>query len=713
MSKLEYCREDDIVTIRIGSAGRANTTNAAFQLALTGALERLEAEQDLAGVVLTSAKSHFLLGGDLDEMLAEKRDDKAALLAMLRAFKANLRRLERLRAPVVAALNGSALGSGLEVALACHRRIMCDSVGAVVGFPEVSLGLIPGAGGIVRTTRLLGVEKALRVLTEDRRYGAAEALSLGLIDEIASSGSELEARAHAWIRKVRETNMIFAQRWDRKGDGVPGGATDSQELAGQQPIWPVTAVLKHQGLQPAREEILSVAMEAARLEFDAALNVESRRWVKTFTSQVTKNMITAFHLHLRDVRRGKGRPGAPAKALIQKVGVIGAGMMGQGIACVSALAGIDVALIDTSLERAEAGRAYTRKVAEVAVGKGGLTVAQAEGAINRVRVADDYSVLAGCDLVIEAVFEKMPLKQKVVAEAWPNLGKGAVWGTNTSTLPVSELAQSSADPSRFVGIHFFSPVDRMELVEIVRGKETSEATLATAFDYVRQIGKTPIVVRDSLGFFTSRTFQTTLYEAAQLVVDGVHPRRVDSLARAAGLPVGPLSVSDEVSLKLMVDVRSTQTEMGWFRTDDDPTPAAWALVEGMVRNGRGGRQYGGGYYDYGAGGKEVWPALLETHYRADVSTSDEDVKDRILFRAVIETLKCLQEGVLDSVADANVGSLLGIGAPPHTGGYVQFVNAYGLQGFERRCAQLQDRYGERFRCPDIVPALIAKGAEFV
>ncbi len=467
-----------------------------------------------------------------------------------------------------------------------------------------------------------------------------------------------------------------------------------------------------QGRLPAPERILDTMVEAGRLDFETAQRVETRNFVSLVTHPVAKNMITAFFFQLNQVHGGASRPDGLEATSVSKLGVVGAGMMGAGIANVATKAGLDVVLKDVSLEGAQKGKAYSDKVFGKRVARGRMTEPQKQAAMDRIHPTDDLADLEGCDLIIEAVFEQLELKDQVVKETESRLAEGGIWGSNTSTLPITRLAQASSRPERFIGLHFFSPVDKMPLLEIVLGKETSDETLARAFDFARQIGKTPIVVEDSLGFYTSRTIGTHLHEAVQLLAEGVAPARIEGLARGLLYPTPPLALNDEVSLRLGLQIYDTQVASGLRDASSDPTPGATAVIRTMVEElDRPGRFAGRGFYDYPGEGKRLWDGLARWR-RDDVALTDGDIEDRLLFRPVLETLRCLQEGVLRSVADANIGSIMGIGAPVWTGGYLQFVNTYGLDRFVARCRELEARFGDRFAPPENLLAHASRGEPF-
>ena len=703
MSVFKYEKDaDGIVTITMDMNGPVNAMNDEYRIAMSETVEKLEQEQGLTGVVLASAKKVFFAGGDLKELLQIEKGQEAQFMDMLRTTKSVLRRLEKLPVPVAAAINGAALGGGFEICLCCNYRVAWDNRSVQLGLPEVGLGLLPGGGGVVRMVNLLGLEKAMPYLLEGRKVAPAKALAEGMIHETVGSVEELVPRAKAWILANRDAENVAVQPWDRKGHRIPGGSASSPQLA--QLIMGAPAMLRQQtrGLLPAPEKILDCAIEAARLDFDTALDIESAGLTAMVVTPQAKNMITTFFFGMNKVNGGASRPQDVDKYTTQKVGVLGAGMMGQGIAYVTAMAGIDVVLKDISAESAARGKAYSENLLGKAVARGRMTQDKMDQVLALIKPTDNDEDLRGCDLIIEAVFENIELKNKITAATQQYLAEDGVWGSNTSTLPITQLAQASARPENFIGIHFFSPVDKMPLVEIIMGDQTSDETLARAFDYTRQIKKTPIVVNDSLGFFTSRTFGTYLDEGVRLLLEGAHPVQIDNLGKALGMPVGPLAVHDEVSLELTRKVAETQMAVGvagkWGEQD------AMAEVVSTLINDyqRGGRAHGGGFYEYQEdGSKAIWPKLFELYYKEDVSIPEQDIKDRLLFRQVIEALKCLETKVLRSVDDGNIGSIMGIGAPVWTGGLIQFVNTYGAQNFVERCNELSQAYGERFAPPKI------------
>ena len=672
---IHFERDDEgIVTLTMDMSGSANVMNAEYHRDMGEAVARLEASRDdITGVVLTSAKKTFFAGGDLNLLITITPENATEALGFLEEIKGQLRRLELLGKPVVAAINGSALGGGLEIALACHHRVVLDDDKIKLGLPEATLGLLPGGGGVTRMVRLLGVQAALPLLMEGKQLRPARALQAGIVHELAATREELIAKARAWIKE----NPAPQQPWDQPGHTVPDVRVGDPNLYGLLAAAPAVLRKKTHGVYPAPEKVLAAAVEGALVDFDTALRIEARYFVELAAGQVSKNMINTLWFQLNEITAGRSRPSGVERSKVSKVGVLGAGMMGAGIAEVSAKAGIEVVLKDVTLEAARRGA----------------------GDAPGITPTDSDADLAGCDLVIEAVFENRELKNKVLPDAEAAALPDAVIASNTSTLPITGLASAVTDPSRFIGLHFFSPVPKMRLVEIIRGEKTSDETLARAFDYVLQIGKTPIVVNDSRGFYTSRTFGTYVTEAVSMVAEGVAPALIENVARRAGMAVGPLAVSDEVTLTLQLKIRDQTLA-------DDPTAAgalgdhpAFRVLEELVAEGRTGKSGGAGFYEYPEGGKKfLWPGLSR-YARADAGVTEQDVEDRLLFIQSLETVRCLDEGVLASVGDANVGSVFGFGFAPWSGGTVQFVNSYGLTEFVQRADYLADTYGERFRPP--------------
>jgi len=562
----------------------------------------------------------------------------------------------------------------------------------------VSLGLIPGATGITKTVRKLGLVAAQPYLVEGKLFGPREAIELGWLEGLGDSVVQLRALALAWI----EANPGAAQPWDRRDYRMPGGLPSSPKIAVALSVAPAMLLQKTRGLYPAAEAILETMVEGAQVDYDTATRIESRHLAKIMVGQIAKNMITAFFFNMNAIKSGKSRPAGFEKWKPKKVGILGAGMMGAGIAHANAARGIACVLKDVSIDKAEAGVAAVRRITAPQVAKGRLDAAQELLLLSLVTPVADAAGLDGCDLVIEAVFESRELKAAVTREAEPMLAPGGVFATNTSTLPITGLAAASRSPQRFVGLHFFSPVHRMRLVEIIRGRQTSEETVARAYDYVAALGKTPIVVNDSRGFFTSRVFGTFVMEGAAMLAEGITAPLIEHAAIAAGMPVGPLAVLDETSLALSVHVmEQTRADLAVEGRRFEPSTGE-QLVERMVKElGRAGRAAGGGFYDYPKGeGKHLWPRL-KTLFEAPAGSAAaqpaiESLMRRFLYRQSIETARCLAEGVLTSVHEANIGSIFGIGFPAWTGGAIQFIASEGRDAFFARADELAAAHGARF-----------------
>ena len=705
--------QDQIVVLTLDLPGQsANTMNAVYREAMAATVARLEEEKDhIAGVVITSAKKTFFAGGDLNELIAVDKADAKAFYDGVRVLKAQLRRLEALGRPVVAAINGAALGGGWEICLACHYRIALDEPSVQLGLPEVTLGLLPGGGGVVRMVRLLGLEKALPYLLEGKKVRPQQALQAGLIHALATDRDAMLAQARAWIL----ANPEARQPWDNKGYQIPGGTPSHPKVAQMLAIAPSILRSKTQGCFPAPEKILCAAVEGAQVDVDTAHLIETRYFTELVTGQVAKNMIGTFWFQLNDINAGRSRPAGIAPYVTRKLGVLGAGMMGAGIAYVSACAGIDVVLKDINLAAAERGKAHAAALLDKKLGRGQVSAEQRESILARIFPTQDDGDLAGCGLIIEAVFEDRELKAKVSAAAQRVVGADAVIASNTSTLPITGLATAVPDPAKFIGLHFFSPVDKMALVEIIKGAHTSDETLARGFDFVLQIKKTPIVVNDSRGFFTSRVFATFTNEGIAMLGEGVAAPLIETEARKAGMPVGPLAVSDEVSLSLMSHIRQQTAKDLLAEGQAVLAHPATAVIERLVNEfKRLGKAAGGGFYEYPSGGqKYLWPELKQRFERPEQRISAQDVRDRLLFIQAIETVRCVEEGVLMSTADANVGSIFGIGFAAWSGGALQFINQYGLNDFIARARYLAEQYGERFTPPALLLQKAARGESFV
>lgn len=706
--------EDGIVLLTIDDPNqRVNTMNEEFVSSLDEALTAVTAE-DVTGVIITSGKKTFFAGGDLNDLLAADPDRVDEFTAFVTRNRDLLRRLETLPVPVIAAINGSALGGGLELALATHRRIAVDDPGLRLGLPEVTLGLLPGAGGVVRSVRLLGVQKALsELLLPGRPLTAAAARELGIVDQLVSTADELIPAARAAIA----ADPSPSQPWDRTDYVLPGGAPGDRSGA-LNPVLPLLPARLRADLKgadyPAPQNILKAAVEGAQVDFDNALKIETRYFVDLALGQVAKNMIKANFFDLATVTGLRGRDAARTPWAAEKVLVLGAGMMGAGIAYQCARAGIEVILKDVSREAAERGKAYSRRVLDKQVAAGRITDTERDTVLNRITATDDVADATGADLLIEAVFEDPALKATVLAEAEKVLAPGALVGSNTSTLPITGLAEGAAEPADFIGLHFFSPVDKMPLLEIIKGERTSDESVSRALDLARQISKTPIVVNDSRGFFTSRVIGTFVNEALAMLGESVPAPVIEQATLQAGYPAPALQLADELNLELLRRVRDASRAAAQGAGDTwTPHPAEAVLDRMLGEFNRAGRLAGAGFYDYDEAGKRVgvWPGLTQAFTLRPSEIPFVDLKERLLFIEATESAKCLEEGVLQSVADANVGSLLGIGYPGWTGGVLQYIDGYpgGVAGFVARADELADAYGDRFTPPPLLRQIAAEG----
>ena len=699
--------DDGILVATMDLPGRTmNVVGDALMSGIAEAVERLAADPAVKGLVLASAKADFCAGGDLDGMFAWTRPEQPFEMSM--AMKRVLRRMETCGKPVVAAIAGHALGGGLEIALACHARIAIDDAKIKLGQPEVKLGLLPDGGGTQRLPRLLGQQAALQLMIEGNDLSPAKALAMGLLTELATDADDLMFRARTWCA----THPDARQPWDTPKFRWPGGDSRSPAALQMFSVAPSVAAARSQGNYPAVQHIMSCVFEGGLLDFDAACELESRFFAACAMSPQSKNMIGTLWFQLNAVKKGASRPAGFAAQPVRRLGVVGAGMMGAGIAHAAAQAGIAVVLVDVTHEAAERGRAHAMGLLDQAVKRGRLTHDERDAVLGRIEATTDDARLAGCDLVIEAVFEDRAVKAEVTRRIEAQVGADAVVASNTSTLPISGLAGASVRPEHFIGLHFFSPVDRMPLVEIIVGAKTSDATLARGFDFVRQIGKTPIVVNDSRGFYTSRVFGTYVMEGAAMLAEGVHPRHIEAAGLQAGMPMPPLALQDEVSLSLAVQVADQARQ----DAAADGRPAAehpgMAVVRQLCKIGRIGKKAGQGFYDHGDDGKRLWPGLVELFPLAAEQPPQPELIDRLMIAQANEAARCLQEGVLRSVADANVGSILGWGFARFQGGALQYVNALGPAAFVARARALAARFGHRFEPATIVDDLAQRGGRF-
>jgi 3-hydroxyacyl-CoA dehydrogenase/enoyl-CoA hydratase/3-hydroxybutyryl-CoA epimerase len=702
MKTIKYELTDGVATLTFDEPDSPiNTMCLQWQDDLSEVTAQLLKDKDaISGVILASAKSTFFAGADLKAVMRLTPTDAPRAYAEVERMKKSFRALETLGKPVVSCLNGTALGGGWELALVGHHRVAADDSKTQFGLPEVTLGLLPGAGGITKMTRHLGLMAAQPFLVEGRLFGPREALALGLVHELVApsenTAAELKAKALAWIT----ANPTAQHAWDAKDYKIPGGTPANPKIAAALSVAPALLKKQTRGLYPAPEAILACMVEGAMVDIETALRIESRYLAKLLTGPNAKAMINTFFFNMNAIKSGQSRPKDIPRFKPQKVGVLGAGMMGAGIAYAQASKGIATILRDVSQDKADVGKAYSAKITQALIEKGRISPSDQAALLSRITATDKVANLAGCELIIEAVFERRDLKAKVTQEAEPLLAPGGFFASNTSTLPISSLATASARPDKFIGIHFFSPVDKMKLVEIIRGQQTDDETVARAFDYVQALGKIPIVVNDSRGFYTSRTFGTFVMEGAAMLGEGIPAAAIENAGIQAGMPVGPLAVLDETALSLSVHVLDqTRTDFSAEGKTYIATPGE-LLVERMVKEfKRSGRAAGGGFYDYplekGAK-KSLWPELKPLFEKAETAWDINELKDRLLYRQAVETARCLSEGVLTTVHDANIGSIFGIGFPAWTGGAMQFIYGMGIDAFIKRCDELAARFGPGF-----------------
>ena len=703
---------DGILTLTIDLPKRSmNVINAEFGADFEPACKRAIEDDAVKGIIITSAKDSFVAGADID-MIFPITDAEQAMNAA-KDLAQGLRALETCGKPVAAAMNGTALGGGLEICLACHYRVAIDdslSGGkAKIGLPEVKLGLLPGAGGTQRLPRMIGIQAALPLILEGKELNPAKAKAAGIVDDLASDRDDMMAKARAWVKATPKAQ----QPWDQKGFKYPGGDAKSPKMAQVLAIAPSMLRDKTKGNYPAPENILSCVVEGSLVDFDSAMTVEARYFANCVVSQVSKNMIGTLWFQLNAIKRGASRPDGFDQYTTKKVGILGAGMMGAGIAYVSAKAGIEVVLKDVSQDAADKGKAYSEMLEDKAIKRGRSTPEKKAALLDRIDATDSYDGMADCDLIIEAVFEDRDLKATVTRDTEAVLPETATFASNTSTLPISGLAQASKRPEQFIGLHFFSPADKMPLVEIIKGEKTNAETLAKAFDYVLQIRKTPIVVNDSRGFYTSRVFATYVNEGMAMIAEGVPPAVIERAGLQAGMPVGPLALHDEVSLSLSWHIMEQTRKDFEAEGKDFPKSPGYDVVDTMVNTlERVGKKAGKGFYDYPEKGqKHLWPGLKE-HFPPKDSWDFDTLVERFGTIQANETARCMEEGVVESVADANIGSIFGWGFAPHEGGTLQYINARGVQAFVDQCRAYAKDFGPRFEPAELLVKMAADGKHF-
>ena len=659
-------------------------------------------DNSVKGVILTSSHRDFMAGADL-RRLANPPENKQEMYEGLLGQNRKLREFEKGGKPFVAAINGNALGGGLELALTCHYRVAVKNPKTKIGFPEVQLGLIPGGMGNSKAPYLMGIQGAMMAILQSKQMNPEKAMKAGLIHEVVNSEEDLLSAAKKYILEGGSAE----QPWDNKKYKIPGGGVMTPGGV-QSFVGGIGNVRKQTGGNyPAARYAMNVMYKGLQMPIDRAIEVEAREFIKAFYSKEAQNLIRTGFFAINEARKGKMKPKGHDKYEIKKLGMLGAGMMGAGIAYVSALSGMEVMLKDVTMEGAEKGKAYSEGILKKKISRGRSTEEKAKAILDRIHPTTDPNSMKGCDMVIEAVFENRELKAKVTKETEAVLGPDKIYGSNTSTLPITMLAKASERPENFIGIHFFSPVDKMPLVEIIVGEKTSDRALSAAIDYVIAIRKVPIVVNDQQGFFTSRTFGTYTSEGQHMLMEGVPPVMIENVAKNIGMPVGPLAVTDEVSLTLGLHV------MGEMPERDAETEKIYQLAKTMVEKyGRVGKKGGKGFYDYDGRTKTIWDGL-EDLFPSNVNTLDaETIGKRLLHRMALETYRCWDEGVLRATKDGDVGSLLGFGFPPYTGGAISYIDYVGLQQFVDDCDDFTQRFGPRWNVPASLRKMAAEGKTF-
>ena len=731
---------DGIATLTWDMPNRTmNVLNEASMTAYAGALEDALKDDKVKGIIVTSGKADFIAGADLEMLMGTDTSDAAKLVEQFSQLQKLFRRQETGGKPMVAAINGTALGGGFEICLACHYRIAAANPKAKVGQPEVKIGLLPGGGGTQRIPRLIGVMNAAPILLEGKDLTIDAAKGLGLIHEVVPAG-ELLAKAKAWLvapageqvvpefggKGAKAIDGRAVQPWDRKGfrvPGFPGGQVWSP--VGLQTFIGGNAMIagKTNGVYPAPKAIMSCVYEGLQLPFDSGLKIETRYFVSLLRDPVAKSMIRTLFFGLQEANKLARRPKGVAKQEYKKIGVLGAGLMGAGIATVSVQAGLEIVLVDRDQPAADKGKAHIAGELDKLVKRGRMDQARRDALLANVTATPDFGALKGCQIVVEAVFENRDVKAEATKKAEAVLAPDAVFASNTSTIPITGLAEASGRPEHFIGLHFFSPVEKMPLVEIIVGKKTSQETLARAMDFVQKIRKTPIVVNDSRGFFTSRVCGAFITEGHRMLKEGIPAAMIENCARFAGMPVGPLSLNDEVAIDLswkIADQTKRDAEAAGQKYESSGTED---ILELMVKKlERFGRKNGKGFYDYPADGKKrLWPELGK-YWAADPkllygegeekAAKETEIKKRLLYVQAVDTARCLESKVLTDPQDGDVGSIMGLGFAPQTGGAISLIDQVGIKTFVAECDALAQKYGSQFAVPKLLRDMAAKNESF-
>lgn len=693
---------DNIVTLTLDMQGRtSNVINHEVFEAFVPVIKHLQKEKlrgALRGVILTSAKKSFLAGGDWKYLYQSNKPEE--VFKFSESFKKFLRDLENPGVPVVAAINGNALGAGFEVALACHRRISIDKPKIKMGLPEVSLGIIPGGGGVVRLMWLLGIEKAFPILTNGYAYTPKEALAAGLIDDLASDPKEMIQKAREWLLSTKEGR----RPWDQENGSIPMGTAKDLNVAKVIRQLAARVACQTRGNYPAPQAILEVLSEGSKVDFDTACRIESRHYTKLAQSEAFKNMIKGLYFDYQAIQQGATRPKGYGKFRPRTIGIIGAGVMGSGIATACLENGLEVVLKDVSRLIAERGKTMIVQKLDKKIEKGYLHPVDKENMLKRMLTTEDSNDFGNCDLVIEAVFENRMVKQKVTKEAELHMDEYSLFGTNTVSIPISNLAEASTRPENYIGLHFFHPADEVPLVEIISGQQTSEETIARAFDFVRSLQKTPVIVKDDWGFYAARVQNTYILEGITMLQEGYPPALIENLGKQAGMPKGALELADSLGLELVLKYEN-QAALH-YGPKYIQHPAVFILEKMINEFNRVGRKKKAGFYTHGRNdAKHLWIELSEHFPAANLEVDHEEIMDRLLIAQVIESIWCLQEGVIQSIEGANLGSIHGWGFPAFKGGVIQFIHSYGLEPFIEKCSILKEKYGQRFKVPKKVKSL--------
>ena len=704
---------DNIMTIIFDMEDRPhNVVNHEISEAFLPVLKRLQEEKaqgQLRGVILTSAKNSFLSGGDLGYLYDV--DDPEELFQQAEKLSRFFRDLEKPGVPVVAAIAGNALGSGFEVAMACHHRVVLDDPRVRVGMPEVNLGLMPSGGSTIRMMWLLGIEQAYQVLTSGRHYSPQEALKVGIIDDLASTPKELMEKAREWLL----SHPDWHRPWDQSEEEIPGGTANDPDLIPRIRALAAKLAAETYNNSPAKRTILNVLVQGSQVDFSTACRIENRRFSRLVCSSTAKNMISTFWMDYHAIKAGINRPKGYGRFRVRKVGIIGSGQMGSGIALACIQHGLSVVLKDVSKAIAERGREFVSHRIDELIQGGTFHASEKKQIMGRLITTDAATDFVECDIIIEAVFESQNLKQKVTREAEQHLDSYSIIGTNTVSIPITQLGAGMQRPENYVGLHFFHPADQVPLVEIVKGDNTSDETVSRAIDFVQRIMKIPIVVKDVWGFYAGRVQNTYILEGITMLQEGYSPALIENLGRQLGLPRGPLQLADDLGLSLVLKYEEQAAQH--YGSKYVQHPAVEVLKSMLEEHQRSGKAKGAGFYHYEEKQRRLWPGLTESWPNTQQSYDRQQLTERLLFAQVIEALWCMQEGVITSSAAANLGSVYGWGFPRETGGVIRFIQDYGVDAFMAKAQGYYEAFGQRFRIPKVLKEVImepdrktAKGA---